>query len=26
MVYAAFGKDMGTTLHALALETRVRSS
>lgn len=22
MVYAAFGKDMGTTLHALALETR----
>lgn len=26
MVYAAFGRDMGTTLHALALETRVRSS
>lgn len=22
MVYAAFGKDMGTTLHALAVETR----
>ncbi|MBN8542635.1 MAG: BolA family transcriptional regulator [Alphaproteobacteria bacterium] len=24
MVYAAFGKDMGTTLHALAVETKVR--
>jgi stress-induced morphogen len=23
MVYAAFGKDMGTTLHALAVETKV---
>lgn len=23
MVYAAFGADMGTTLHALAVETRV---
>ncbi len=22
MVYAAFGRDMGTTLHALAVETR----
>jgi len=22
MVYAAFGKDMGTTLHALAVETK----
>ncbi|MFZ4126073.1 MAG: BolA/IbaG family iron-sulfur metabolism protein [Rickettsiales bacterium] len=23
MVYAAFGKEMGTTLHALAVETKV---
>ena len=23
MVYAAFGRDMGTTLHALAVETRI---
>lgn len=24
MVYAAFGRDMGTTLHALAVETKSR--